>query len=67
MGVFIFETLVCIIQIVSMVFFHKKIFLMTPYHHHLEKLGWQEKDIVKLFYTIGFILGAGAIVYGVWM
>lgn len=67
MGVFIFETLVCIIQIVSMVFFHKKIFLMTPYHHHLEKLGWQEKDIVKLFWVIGLVLAICAILFSVWI
>lgn len=67
MLVFIFETLVCLIQIISMVFFHKKIFLMTPYHHHLEKLGWIETDIVKLFWTIGLVLSMGAIIFGVWL
>ena len=40
---------------------------MTPIHHTFEKLGWSESDIVRLFYVIGFILGAGAIVYGVWI
>lgn len=67
MGVFIFETLVCLIQIVSMVFFHRKVFLMTPYHHHLEKLGWQEKDIVKLFWVIGLVLAIAAILFSVWI
>lgn len=67
MLVFIFETLVCLIQIISMVFFHKKVFLMTPYHHHLEKLGWKETDIVKLFWTIGLVLSMGAIIFGVWL
>lgn len=67
MGVFIFETLVSIIQIVSMVYFRKKIFLMTPYHHHLEKLGWSETDIVKVFWVVGLLLSMGAIVYGVWI
>lgn len=67
MLVFIFETLVCLIQIISMVFFHKKVFLMTPYHHHLEKLGWIETDIVKLFWTIGLVLSMGAIIFGVWL
>ena len=67
MGVFIFETLVCIIQTVSMVFFRKKVFLMTPYHHHLEKLGWKETDIVKFLWVIGFILSMSAIIFGVWI
>ena len=40
---------------------------MAPLHHHLEKLGWQETDIVKLFWTIGLILSMGAIIFGVWI
>ncbi len=67
MGVFIFETLVCIIQIVSMVWFHHKVFLMTPFHHHLEKLGWHERDIVKFFWVIGLILSMCALIFGVWI
>lgn len=65
-GVFIFETLVSLIQIISVVYFHKKVFLMTPFHHHLEKLGWNERDIVVLFWCIGLILAMAAIVFGVW-
>ena len=65
-GVFIFETLVCLIQIISMVYFKKKVFLMTPFHHHLEKLGWNERDIVVVFWCIGLILSMAAIVFGVW-
>ena len=65
MLVFIFETVVCLIQIISMVFFHKKVFLMTPYHHHLEKLGWKETDIVKVFWVVGLILSMVAIIFGV--
>ena len=67
MLVFIFETVVCLIQIVSMVFFHKKIFLMTPYHHHMEKLGWKETDIVKAFWIVGLVLSMSAIIFGVWL
>lgn len=67
MGVFIFETLVCLIQIISMIYFKRKVFLMTPYHHHLEKMGWQETDIVKLFLVIGLVLSMAAITFGVWI
>ena len=66
MGVFIFETLVCLIQIISMVYFHKKVFLMTPFHHHLEKLGWNERDIVVTFLCIGLLLSMASILFGVW-
>lgn len=67
MFVFILETLSVIIQTISLVIFKKKVFLMTPLHHHFEKLGWNENDIVKLFWVVGFISGAAAIVYGAWI
>ena len=66
-GVFVFETLSVIIQITSVVVFKKKVFLMTPIHHHFERLGWSEGDIVKLFWIGGFILGLMALIYGVWL
>jgi phospho-N-acetylmuramoyl-pentapeptide-transferase len=66
-GVFVIEVLSSIIQIFSIKKFHKKVFLMTPLHHHFEKLGWQEGDIVKLFLIVGFMLGMVAIYYGVWL
>lgn len=66
-GVFIAETLSSFIQIVAIRKFHKKIFLMAPLHHHFERLGWAETDIVKMFWIIGFMLGMGAIYYGVWL
>lgn len=65
-GVFIFETLVCLIQIFSRVYLKKKVFLMTPFHHHLEKLGWNERDIVVVFWCVGLLLSMAAIVFGVW-
>ena len=61
------ETLDCIIQMVSIALFHKKVFLMAPLHHHFEKLGWDERDVVKLFWTIGLILSMAAIGFGVWI
>ena len=66
-GVFVIETLTCIIQTVSMVFFHKKIFLMTPIHHHFEKMGHEESDIVKGFWVLGLILSMLGILFGVWL
>ena len=66
-GVFVIETLSCIIQTLSVMIRGKKVFLMTPLHHHFEKLGWKETDIVKTFWVIGFILSMAAIVFGVWI
>lgn len=66
-GVFVIETMSSIIQLTAIKKFGKKVFLMTPIHHHFEKLGWEETDIVKMFLIIGFMLGMIAIYYGVWM
>lgn len=66
-GVFVIETISVIIQITSVIFFKKKVFLMTPIHHHFERLGWRESDIVKLFWIVGFLLCLLALIYGVWL
>ncbi len=66
-GVFVIVTLSVIIQIASIKCFNKKVFLMAPLHHHFEKLGWHETDIVKLFWSVGLILSMAAIVFGVWI
>ena len=66
-GVFVVETLTCIIQTLSVIFRKKRVFLMTPLHHHFEQLGWQEQDIVKMFWVVGLILGMISIVFGVWI
>ena len=66
-GVFVIETLSVILQILSVKLRGKKLFPMTPIHHSFEKWGWSEVDIVRLFYVVGFILGAGALVYTVWV
>lgn len=66
-GVFVIETLSVILQIASVKIRGKRLFPMAPIHHAFEKKGWSETDIVRLFYVVGFILGAGALVYTVWV
>ena len=66
-GVFVIETLTVIIQITSVKLFKRRVFLMTPIHHHFERLGWSETDIVHLFWIVGFILSLIALMYGVWL
>lgn len=66
-GVFVIETLSSLFQIISIRKFHKKIFKMAPLHHHFEKLGWEENDIVKMFWIIGLILAMLMITYNVWL
>lgn len=66
-SVFVLETLSVIAQTFWVQVFHRKLFLMTPLHHHFEKLGWQETDIVKLFWVVGLILSMSGIIFGVWV
>ena len=66
-GVFVIETLSSIIQITAIRKFGKKVFLMAPIHHHFEKLGWVETDIVKLFWVVGLLLAMSGIIFGVWL
>ncbi|MBR2588187.1 MAG: phospho-N-acetylmuramoyl-pentapeptide-transferase [Bacilli bacterium] len=65
--VFVIETLSVIIQYIAISKFHTKVFLMAPIHHHFEKLGWDEVDIVRFFWSIGLILSMAAITFGVWI
>lgn len=66
-GVFIIETVSCLIQMFMGRYFGKKVFLMAPIHHHFEKLGWSETDIVKLFWIVGLIFGFAVVIFGVWL
>ena len=66
-GVFVIETLSSAIQIIAIRKFHKKVFLKAPLHHHFEELGWEETDIVKLFWVVGLFLAMVGIIYGVWL
>lgn len=65
--VFVLETLSCIIQRGYYKLTHKRIFPMTPIHHTFEKLGFHERDIVKLFWIIGLIGAMIALAFGVWL
>lgn len=66
-SVFVIETLSVIFQTFWVQVLHRKLFLMTPLHHHFEKLGWSETDIVKLFWVAGLIFAMAGIIFGVWL
>lgn len=63
--VFVIETLSCIIQRIYYKFTKKRLFLMTPIHHTFEKKGFDERDIVKVFWIIGLLASLLAICFGV--
>lgn len=56
-SIFIFETLSIIIQLTSKKFRNwKKVFLIAPFHHHLEALGWKEETVVFRLWIIWAIM-----------
>ena len=65
--VFVLETVSCMLQIGYYKLTKKRLFPMTPIHHSFEKMGWKERDIVKLFWIIGLLGSMVAIIYGVWI
>ena len=54
-GVFVIEAVSVIIQVASVRFFGKRVFLCTPIHHHFERLNWTETQIVVRFWIIAGI------------
>ena len=56
-GVFVMETLSVILQVSYFKITHgKRIFLMTPIHHHFEMKGWKETQVVVRFWIITIVL-----------
>jgi phospho-N-acetylmuramoyl-pentapeptide-transferase len=55
-GVFVAETLSVMIQVTSFRLFGRRVFRMSPLHHHFELAGWAESRVVLRFYVIGALL-----------
>ena len=55
-GLFVVEALSVIIQVTYYKRTKKRVFLMAPIHHHFEKRGWAEPQIVIRFWIISLIL-----------
>jgi phospho-N-acetylmuramoyl-pentapeptide-transferase len=55
-GVFAAEALSVIIQVVSFKLFRRRVFLMSPLHHHFELKGWSESKIIVRFWIAGAML-----------
>ena len=62
--VFVCETASVILQVISFQTTGKRIFKMTPIHHHFEMLGWSEWKVDIVFWIVGLI---GSLIYlGIW-
>ena len=55
-GLFVVEALSVIIQVFYFKMTGQRVFLMAPIHHHFEKQGWAEPQIVIRFWIISLIL-----------
>ncbi len=55
-GIYFIETLSVIIQVISFKTRGKRVFLMSPIHHHFEQKGWSEKRVVLTFCLAELIL-----------
>ena len=60
-GVFVAEALSVIIQVASFKMTGKRVFLMSPIHHHFELKGWSEKKVVTVFWLCGALLSVVAL------
>ena len=55
-GVFVWEALSVILQVASFKLFKKRIFLMSPFHHHLQLRGWPESKVTIRLWIVAMIL-----------
>lgn len=53
--VFVCEALSVIIQVISFKTTGKRVFRMSPIHHHFELGGWKETKVVTVFYAVGLL------------
>ena len=63
-AVFVFETLSVIIQLTSKKLRKgKKVFIIAPFHHHLEAIGWKEETIVFRLWLLGLIFSIFGVMF----
>ena len=51
------EAVSVIIQVASFKLTGKRVFAMSPLHHHFELIGWKETTVVIRFWIISIIFG----------
>jgi len=67
-GIFLMETLSVVLQVSYFKYSKRKwgvgrrIFLMSPLHHHYQKKGYHESKIVARFWIVGIVLAVVSIV-----
>ncbi|PEJ60324.1 MULTISPECIES: phospho-N-acetylmuramoyl-pentapeptide-transferase [unclassified Bacillus (in: firmicutes)] len=66
-GIFVIETLSVMIQVASFKATGKRVFKMSPLHHHYELSGWTEWRVVVTFWFVGLLFALLGIYIEVWM
>jgi phospho-N-acetylmuramoyl-pentapeptide-transferase len=66
-GIFVIETLSVMIQVASFKTTGKRVFKMSPLHHHYELSGWSEWRVVVTFWFVGLLFALLGIYIEVWM
>ncbi|MEK7546675.1 MAG: hypothetical protein AAB536_00630 [Patescibacteria group bacterium] len=56
--VLVIESGSVIVQLISKKFFHRKVFLSAPIHHHFQALGWPESQVTMRFWIISAVSSA---------
>lgn len=59
--IFVIETLSVILQVASFQLFGRRIFRMSPLHHHFELSGWSEWGVVLAFWMFTFLTAFGTL------
>jgi len=54
-GLFVWEALSVMIQVLSFKLSGRRVFLMSPIHHHFELKGWAEPKVVVRFWIINIL------------
>lgn len=62
--VFVIETLSVMLQLFWKKQFKRKLFLIAPIHHHFEKKGWSETQVVMRFWLLGAVCGVMGLILG---
>lgn len=60
-GIFVMEALSVILQVASFKLRGKRIFKMSPIHHHFELTGWKEAKIIARFWIVALIFALFAL------
>jgi len=55
-GIFVMEAMSVILQVGSFKLRKKRIFKMSPIHHHFELLGWHENQVIIRFWLLSIML-----------